>query len=115
MTSRDMLKLGSLIINKGQLNGKQLISAKYLDRATSKITKPTEDWQPKSFNYGFYWYQTDMIVGDKSYDVKIAWGAGGQHIITVEELDLIVVITGHDLEDTIVSQVSKVILPAFVK
>ncbi|KGJ99168.1 hypothetical protein [Thalassotalea sp. ND16A] len=97
------------------MHGEQLISANYLAYATSGITKATEDWQPDSFNYGYFWYQTDMIVGDKSYDVKIAWGGGGQHIIALEELDLIVVITGHDREDTILAQVSKNILPAFVK
>ncbi len=115
LTSRDMLKLGALIINKGQWNGEQLISEKYLAKTTSGITKAAEDWQPNSFNYGYFWYQTDMIVGDKSYEAKIAWGSGGQRIITVKELDLIVVITGHDREDTIMTQVSKIILPAFVE
>lgn len=116
MTSRDMIKLGSLVINKGQWHGEQLISAQYLANATSGITKATEDWQPDGFNYGYFWYQTDMTVTDKSYDAKIAWGSGGQRIIIVEKLDLIIVITGHDREDlTIMDQVSKTILPAFVK
>ena len=116
MTSRDMLKLGALVINKGQWNGEQLISAKYLANATSRITKAAEDWQPDSFNYGYFWYQTDMTVGDKSYDAKIAWGGGGQHIIAFEELDLVIVVTGHEWDgDTIMTQVSKNILPAFVK
>ncbi|KGJ91220.1 serine hydrolase domain-containing protein [Colwellia psychrerythraea] len=115
MTSRDMIKLGTLVINNGKWNGEQLISEKFLAAATKGITKATEDWQPDSFNYGYFWYQTDSTVGDKSYDAKIAWGAGGQRIITVEALDLIVVITGHDREDTIMTQLSKIILPAFVK
>ncbi|MEW6998028.1 serine hydrolase domain-containing protein [Colwelliaceae bacterium BS250] len=115
MTSRDMIKWGTLTINNGKWNGEQLISAKYLANATSRMTKPTEDWQPDTFNYGYFWYQTDMTVGDKSYDVKIAWGGGGQHIITIEELDLIVVVTGHDLEDKIITQVATIILPAFIK
>ena len=115
MMSRDMLKLGTLVISKGKWNGEQLVSADYLVKATSRITRPTEDWQPETFSYGYFWYQTDITVGDKSYDAKIAWGGGGQHIIALEELDLIVVITGHDREDTIMSQVSKTILPAFVK
>ncbi|WP_074410416.1 serine hydrolase domain-containing protein [Aquimarina megaterium] len=115
MTSRDMVKWGTLVINKGKWNGEQLISAKFLANATSNIIKPTEDWQPDSFNYGYFFYQTNIIVGDKSYDTTFAWGGGGQYIITVDELDLVVVITGHDREDTIMTQVSKVILPAFVK
>jgi len=116
LKSRDILKLGALVINKGQWKGEQLISAKYLAKATSRRTKATEDWQPDGFNYGYFWYQTDIPVKNKSYDVKIAWGGGGQRIIVVEELDLIIVITGHDGEDsTIFTQVSKNIIPAFVK
>ena len=116
ITSRDMLKFGMLVINKGEWNGEQLISAKYLAKATSRRTKATEDWQPDGFNYGYFWYQTGIPVKNKSYDVKIAWGGGGQRTIVVEELDLIVVITGHDGEDaTIFAQVSKNIIPAFIE
>jgi len=115
MTPRTMMKLGSLVLNKGQWQDEQLISAEYIAMATSKITKPTEDWQPETYSYGYFFYQTHITVGDKSYNANMAWGGGGQHIIVLEELDLIVVITGHDREDTIMTQVSKRIIPAFVK
>ncbi|MTI30777.1 serine hydrolase [Xanthovirga aplysinae] len=113
MTSRDMLKLGALVMNKGKWNDEQIISAEYLARATSNVTKPTEDWIPDNFSYGYFWYQTEMSVKGKSYKTKFAWGGGGQYIVTVEELDLIVVITGHDGEDKIMAQISETIIPAF--
>ncbi len=115
MTSRAMVKWGTLVINNGKWQGEQLISADYLAKATSGISKPNEDWLPDNISYGYFLYQIEVPVGDKSYDVNLAWGGGGQYIITVEELDLIVVITGHDREDTIINQVLKTILPAFVK
>jgi len=115
MTSRSMVKWGNLVVNKGKWQGEQLISTKYLAKATSGITKPTQDWMPKTYSYGYFMYQTNIAIGDKSYSASFAWGGGGQYILTVEELDLIVVITGHDREDTIFTQVSKIILPAFVK
>ncbi len=115
MTSRDMVKWGTLVNNKGKWNGEQLISADFLAKATSGITQPTEDWQPETYRYGYFWYQTNIIVGDKSYQANLAWGGGGQHIIVLEELDLIIAITGHDREDTIMTQVSKNIIPAFAK
>lgn len=115
VTSRDMIKFGTLVNNKGKWNGEQLISEKYLAVATSGITLAAEDWQPNSFNYGYLWYQTNMIIEDKSYDAKIAWGGGGQYIIIVQELDLIITITGHDGRDTIMKQVSDGILPAFIQ
>lgn len=114
MTSRDMLKLGVLVTDEGQWKGEQLLSADYLAKATSAITRATEDWQ-ENFFYGYLWYQTDVAVKDKSYDVKIAWGGGGNRVISIKALDLVVVITGLDFDDKIFGQVSKIILPAFVE
>jgi len=115
MTSRDMVKLGNMVLNKGIWQGSQLISAEYLAKATSSITKPTGyDWMPKNFFYGYFFYQTDITVGDKSYSASWAWGGGGQFIITVEELDLSIVVTGHDRdEEVFLTKVFRKILPAF--
>jgi CubicO group peptidase (beta-lactamase class C family) len=117
LTSRDMLKLGTLVINGGKWNDEQLLSADYLVKATSAITRATEDWQgPESYFYGYLWYQTNLTAKDKSYDVKIAWGGGGNRIILIGEPDLIVVISGHDMVDeTILTLISKNILLAFVE
>ncbi len=112
--SRDMLKLGNLVLNKGKLNGEQLISAEYLAKATSGIVKPTQDWMPKDYRYGYFWYQTLVKVDDKSYDTTFAWGGGGQRVIVIDELDLTIVISGHDGEDKIMTQISEIIVPAFV-
>lgn len=113
--SRDMLKLGNLVLNKGKLNGEQLISVEYLAKATNGIVKPTQDWMPKDYRYGYFWYQTLIKVDHKSYDATFAWGGGGQRIIVIEELDLTIVISGHDGEDEIMTQISEIIIPAFVK
>ena len=116
LTSRDMLKAGKLVINKGSWNGEQLISTEYLAKATSAITQATESWQgPETYFYGYLWYQTNLVVSDKSYDVKLTWGGGGNRIILIEELDLVIVLTGHDLVDeTMMTLVSNHILPAFI-
>lgn len=115
MTSRDMVKWGTLVLNKGKWNGEQLIPEVFIATAMRKITQPTAAWQPKTYSYGYFWYQTDITVGDKNYSTNFAWGGGGQYTIVVEELDLVVAITGVDGKDTIMTQVSKNILPAFVK
>ena len=115
MTSRDMLKWGSVVLNNGKWNGEQLISADYLAKATSGIVKPTEDWMPDTYRYGYFWYQTPVAVGDNTYNATFAWGGGGQRIIVVADLDLTIVITGHDREDQIMTQISNIVLPAFVE
>jgi CubicO group peptidase (beta-lactamase class C family) len=113
--SRDMIKLGNLVLNKGKFKGEQLISSEYLTKATKGIVKPTQDWMPKTYRYGYYWYQTNIVVGSKTYNATFAWGGGGQRVIVIEELDLTIVISGHDREDKIMSQISEVLLPAFIK
>jgi len=115
MTSRDMLKLGELVINKGKWKGEQLISEAFISKATSEVTKPTEDWIPDSFSYGYFWYQTDMKVGDKSYVAKFAWGGGEQYILTFEELDLVIVFTAHARENKTMQMTAERLLPVFVK
>jgi len=115
MTSRDMLKLGSVVLNKGIWNGEQLISANYLAKATSGIVKPTQDWMPANYRYGYFWYQTPIKTGDKSYNATFAWGGGDQRIIVVDELDLTIVITGHDREEKLMAQISNAVLPVFAK
>ena len=91
--------MGHLVLNKGKLNGEQLISTEYLAKATSGIVKPTQDWMPKRFIVTVIFGIKQLIkVGDKSYDTAFAWGGGGQRIIVIEELDLTIVISGHDGE-----------------
>ena len=115
MTSRDMLKWGSVVLNEGKWNGEQFVSEAYLEKATSGLVKPTEDWMPDTYRYGYYFYQTPLVVGDKSYNAAFAWGGGGQRVIIVDELDLTIVVTGHDREDKIMDQIAGVVLPAFVE
>ncbi len=113
---RDMLKFGHLVENEGKLNGEQFISTAYLKKATSGIVMPAIDWMPKNYRYGYFWYHTPVQVGNKSYDMTLAWGGGGQRVIVVEELDLTMVISGFDREDDkIMKPVFETIVPAFGK
>lgn len=115
LTPRDMLKIGEMVINKGRWKNEQLISENYLMAAFKAVTKPTQSWIPESFNYGYLWYQTNIALNNKNYNVNFAWGAGGNRIIVVNELDLVIVVTGHDEEDVVFEPLIKAILPAFIK
>ncbi|EAR01400.1 serine hydrolase [Maribacter sp. HTCC2170] len=113
--SRDMLKLGNLVLNNGKLNGEQLISQAYLAKATSGILRPAIDWMPKNYLYGYFWYYTPVQVGNRSYTMTLAWGGGGQRVMVVEELDLTIVISGHDRDDDkIMKPIFETVMPAFV-
>lgn len=112
-TSRDMLKLGELVTNRGKWKGEQFISADYLAKATQGLVKPTQDWMPKDYRYGYFWYQAPLATGNKHYNATFAWGGGGQRVIVVDELALTIAITAHDREDLIMQQIVEKVLPVF--
>jgi CubicO group peptidase (beta-lactamase class C family) len=121
ITSRDMVKLGILAMNKGKWNGEQLIPEAFIAKATNKIVNLKDDQaffvgdKVSEPGYGYFWWQANMKTGSKTYFTTSAQGGGGQHIIVIEELDLIVVITGHMAEVNIMQMTAQRIIPAFTK
>jgi CubicO group peptidase (beta-lactamase class C family) len=110
MCSRDMIKWGIMVQNGGQWNGEQLIPTAFVKRATSKLHT-----NPQGTSYGYFWWRHDMKVGDKSYDCKSGRGAGGQFILMIDELDLIIAVTSHTKGmGKILNSVATKVLPAFV-
>lgn len=108
--SRDMLKWGMLVMNNGKWNGLQLIPGEFVKKATGRIHT-----DKSGTSYGYFWWRADMKVGDKNYDCKSGRGAGGQFILMLSQLDLIVVITSHQkgMGDTL-KIIPRDILPAFI-
>ena len=89
--SRDMLKMGMLVMNKGKWQDQQLIPAEFVERATSPIT-----YTYGKSHYGYFWWGEDVEVEGKTYRCKQGRGAGGQFIFMFPELDLIAVATAHN-------------------
>lgn len=111
MRSRDMLKWGMMTLNGGKWQDEQLIPEKYVVKAIDRIHT-----NQSGTSYGFFWWRADMQVGDKKYDCISGRGAGGQFILMLPELELIVIVTSHNkgMGKTLAT-VPKRILPAFIK
>lgn len=109
--SRDMLKFGQLILNKGRWLDQQLIPEAYIARATGPNVQPYG-----STFYGFFIWSEDFQVGGKTYRAIECRGAGGQFIFMLPELDLTVVVTSHDKGmGDMLKTLPQRIIPAFVK
>ena len=65
--------------------------------------------------YGCFWWSTDLENGNKSYFSASAQGGGGQFIILIEALDLIIVATGQERHPAILQITAEWVLPAFIK
>ena len=121
MTSRAMVKFGTLTMNKGKWNGEQLIPESFIAKATSRILYTGDDniygggKDVSNQGYGHFWWSGDLKYGNKSYFSKSAQGGGGQFIILIEELDLMVVVTAYIRDVKTLQITAERILPAFVQ
>jgi CubicO group peptidase (beta-lactamase class C family) len=84
-TTRDMARFGLLFLHKGKINDNNIISADWIAESTSNHSKPGDP------AYGYFW----MPVSLGGHDAYAAAGHGGQFIINVPELNLIVVTTAN--------------------
>ena len=88
LTSEDLIKIGQLCLQRGLWNGKQIVSAAWLD----------ESWRPYQsigygFDYGYLWYsrQEQNEAHGRTYRVYSAAGIGGQRLFIVPDLDMVMV------------------------
>jgi CubicO group peptidase (beta-lactamase class C family) len=90
---RDAAKLGQLFLNRGTWKGKRVVSESWVDRATSRIVRPTapHDW---AVSYGYGWWHWDLVAGGRTWPAYLASGWGGQWIVVVPSADLVFVSTG---------------------
>ena len=86
MTPRQMLKFGELYMNGGQANGRQIIPPEWIDQSLTPRVRSSRD---RERQYGYGWWLRDMAGVETAY----AWGYGGQFILLVRELGLVVVTT----------------------
>ncbi len=121
MTARNMIKWGMLAMNNGKWKGEQLIPEAFINKATSRILLTGDDdvygggKDVSNQGYGYYWWSADLKYGNKSYFTVSAQGGGGQYIILIKELDLIIVVTAHKNDNSTLQVIAKSVLPAFIR
>lgn len=114
MRPRDMAKIGQLVLQSGEWNGKQVISEDWLRLSTQEhVPLPfNETW---GNGYGYLWWLSDVRISGTPVHSIAASGHGGQVITIFPDLNMVVVITGgnydHD-EGQPFQIMEKFILPA---
>ena len=106
-----LAKLGVLILNKGNWQGQQLVSADYVEQACSSIIDIDET--NDSVSYHGYGYQLWQNVWPGFGDVSIAAGTYCQQVFMLHQLDVVIVVLGifYDTEP-LTSNIQNLLLPA---
>ena len=88
---RDQLKLGQLYLNGGTWNGKRIVGQDWASESTSVHATFTP--QPPfdtDHGYGYGWHSRPLEFGGHTYRDYYAAGNGGQYLIVIPSLGLVV-------------------------
>ncbi|MCE1189010.1 MAG: beta-lactamase family protein [Ignavibacteria bacterium] len=88
ITPRDMLKIGELILHNGEYNGKSIIPSTWIQHLKISRINPN-NYIPFASGYSYGWWTGTCSKGD----YILANGFGGQFIVIVPSIQLVVVAT----------------------
>lgn len=84
LSGRDLLKLGLLYLAGGRWNGTHVVDDAFVNTATSPLVP---GGPPELCGYGLLWWVADWATPP----VYFAGGYGGQYVVVVPDLDVVVV------------------------
>lgn len=98
-STRDMAKIGQLMLNEGQWDDEQLISKQWINRITSTVT-PRDTVNKRigannksavQFSYGYMWWLFENFKSNPDMEgAYSATGFGGQYITVIPKLNMVI-------------------------
>lgn len=102
LTARDMARFGQLYLDRGLYQGKQILQSDWVDASLQPYSERIRrGWLTPRYGsfkdraYGYQWWSSR--VGDHQF--WYASGHGGNYIILLHELDMVIVTTADPLHD----------------
>ena len=94
---RDLARFGYVIMNDGKIENEQIVPTEWLnDCMVDSRNQAGLSWGALTdIGYGYLWWLGKL----NSYEAQLAIGHGGQFIIMIKELDLLIVTTADAYED----------------
>lgn len=93
LTARDAAKFGLLYLNDGEYEGEQIVPSNWVRASLQTYSENARDYGMslsfRDLGYGYGWWTAR--AGEHSF--SFAWGHGGQLIVLLDELDMVIVTT----------------------
>ncbi|MGD2120706.1 MAG: serine hydrolase [Gemmatimonadota bacterium] len=93
MRSRDLVKVGRLVLNDGRWNGRRLVSREWVQEAVTAKVHPYPD--SPEWGFGYLW----KISSCRGHPCVYQNGYGGQILVAFPTLDMVVALTSNFSED----------------
>ncbi|MCB9423141.1 MAG: serine hydrolase [Ardenticatenaceae bacterium] len=92
LSAHDLAKFGLMYLNDGEFNGTQIVPAEWVHDSLQIYSEDVwtvrvgRNWDDNG--YGYQWWS--IRAGDYRYN--LAWGHGGQQIVLLDDLDMMIVV-----------------------
>jgi CubicO group peptidase (beta-lactamase class C family) len=104
MKPRDMAKIGLLVLQNGSWNGEQIVPKGWIAESTKPYVAESE-----FFDYGYQWWyrskgnrswwENPVHGSNNEHDMFLALGYGGQYIMVIRDLNMVIVTTSSDYSE----------------
>jgi CubicO group peptidase (beta-lactamase class C family) len=105
---RDFLKLGQLLLNGGTWKKRRVLTPEWCRRATAPR------YELAGIHYGYLCWVTDYPYQGRTVRAFFAGGNGGQVVLAVPELDLVVAFYGGNYSDAATYVPQRVYVPQYI-
>ncbi len=111
MRPRDLAKIGQMVLDGGTWKGKRILPEQWIKGSLAPHIATPGSWN----EYGYFWWGRTFETEKAKYPTDAAQGWGGQELIIVDALDLVVVMTAMNFESAAPTEslMTISILPAF--
>ncbi len=105
---RDFLKLGQVILDGGTWGGRRILSEAFAERSV----EPLYDLRERG--YGYLWWVKDLPFRDGTVRAFFAGGNGGQVVMGIPELDLLVSFFAGNYSDRVMFRIQEELVPDYI-
>ena len=107
MRPRDLAKLGQLVLGRGRWGERQLVPAEWLDQSFTPHAHAEE-----GIDYGYQWWLGRLSENGQPWIA--GFGNGGQRVVVVSELSLVIVIMAGNYNQPDQSEIPLAVMRKFV-
>ena len=88
--SQDLIKLGQLMLDRGQFEGRQVVPADWVD---AMLTRRVTAMPDRNIDYGYLWWIFEFEKNGETLIAYAASGNGGNYLFVVPRLNAVALIT----------------------
>jgi CubicO group peptidase (beta-lactamase class C family) len=105
---RDFMKAGQLMLDRGRWGGRQVVSPEWARRSASPL------YEIRGLHYGYLWWVIEYPYHGRTVRAFFAGGNGGQVVMGVPDLDLVIAFYGGNYGDQTSLIPQRVYIPQYI-